>query len=71
MRSGSVTVNPIQVGILIFDDVELLDFAGPLEVFSLVATTKASGQDYLLEPFHVTTISEHGDRLQLGTVSRL
>lgn len=63
MRSGSVTVNPIQVGILIFDDVELLDFAGPLEVFSLVATTKGSGQDYLLEPFHVTTISEHGGQV--------
>lgn len=56
-------MEPIQVGILIFDDVELLDFAGPLEVFSLVATTKASGQDYLLEPFHVTTISQYGGQV--------
>ena len=30
------------VGILLFDDVEVLDFAGPFEVF---ATTRLSGTD--------------------------
>ena len=30
----------LNVGILIFDDVELLDFAGPFEVFSRTRRTK-------------------------------
>ena len=30
------------VGILIFDDVELLDFAGPYEVFSRTRTVKGT-----------------------------
>jgi hypothetical protein len=33
-------MNPtIQVGILVFDDVEVLDFAGPFEVFSRTRLT--------------------------------
>jgi transcriptional regulator GlxA family with amidase domain len=45
------------VGILIFDDVEVLDFCGPFEVF---ATTQYPGQDGPDErrPFHVITIAE-------------
>lgn len=40
------------VGILIFDDVELLDFCGPFEVFSV--TRLPSGEN----PFHVFTLAE-------------
>lgn len=46
------------VGILVFDDVEVLDFAGPFEVFS---TTRLPGQDSSDEndsPFRVVTIAE-------------
>ncbi|PSR25263.1 MAG: AraC family transcriptional regulator [Sulfobacillus thermosulfidooxidans] len=44
------------VGILIFDDVEVLDFAGPFEVFS-VAANPVTNQN----PFTVKTISENGE----------
>jgi transcriptional regulator GlxA family with amidase domain len=44
------------VGILLFNDVEVLDFAGPFEVFS-VATLPTSNE----KPFVVKTISENGD----------
>jgi len=40
------------IGILIFDDVEILDFAGPYEVFSV--TGKREGKGY----FNVFTVSE-------------
>lgn len=40
------------VAILIFDDVEILDFAGPFEVFAV--TDELRGH----EPFHVFTVSE-------------
>jgi len=40
------------VEILLFDDVELLDFAGPLEVFSVAG--RRSG----LEPYSVSTVAE-------------
>jgi transcriptional regulator GlxA family with amidase domain len=41
----------VDVGILIFDDVEVLDFAGPFEVFSV------AGRRAGLEPFHVYTMA--------------
>ncbi|KAA0560435.1 DJ-1/PfpI family protein [Bacillus sp. CH30_1T] len=44
------------VGILLFNDVEVLDFAGPFEVFS-VATLPNSNE----KPFIVKTLSENGD----------
>ncbi|KAA0564543.1 DJ-1/PfpI family protein [Bacillus sp. CH30_1T] len=44
------------VGILLFNDVEVLDFAGPFEVFS-IATFSNSNE----KPFIVKTISENGD----------
>jgi len=45
------------VGILIFDDVEVLDFAGPFEVFSTTRWPgKDSGEDEL--PFRVVIIAE-------------
>ncbi|MGF1515829.1 MAG: DJ-1/PfpI family protein [Elainellaceae cyanobacterium] len=40
------------VAVLIFDDVEVLDFCGPFEVFSV--TGKRNGSD----PFHVYTVGE-------------
>jgi transcriptional regulator GlxA family with amidase domain len=42
------------VGILLFDEVEVLDFAGPFEVFSV------SGRRNQLDLFHVVTVSERG-----------
>ncbi|WP_226528751.1 DJ-1/PfpI family protein [Metabacillus niabensis] len=44
------------VGILLFNDVEVLDFAGPFEVFS-ITTLPISNE----KPFIVKTISENGD----------
>ncbi|NER83004.1 MAG: DJ-1/PfpI family protein, partial [Leptolyngbya sp. SIO1D8] len=41
------------VAILIFDDVEVLDFCGPFEVFSV--TGKRNG----LDPFNVYTVAEY------------
>ena len=40
------------VAILIFDDVEVLDFCGPFEVFSV------STREHTLNPFHVHTVAE-------------
>ncbi|MGQ0649884.1 MAG: DJ-1/PfpI family protein [Gemmatimonadaceae bacterium] len=42
------------LGILLFDDAEVLDFAGPFEVFSVC------GRRSQLDPFHVVTVSERG-----------
>jgi len=48
----------ITVGILLFPDVEVLDFAGPYEVFSVAArvATKVLGFDG--PPFRVVTVAE-------------
>lgn len=53
--------NPIphSVGILIFDDVEVLDFCGPFEVFSVAARLTASGHQPDQPLFHVFTIAQH------------
>ncbi|MDU2064254.1 MAG: DJ-1/PfpI family protein [Sporomusaceae bacterium] len=48
-----------QVGILLFDEVEVLDFAGPFEVFSLARQPKSEFQ-----PFSVHTISEQGKMIK-------
>jgi transcriptional regulator GlxA family with amidase domain len=44
--------NPRNVAILIFNDVEVLDFAGPFEVFSIVGKRDGSN------PFNVYTVAE-------------
>jgi transcriptional regulator GlxA family with amidase domain len=44
--------------ILLFDEVEVLDFAGPFEVFSVC------GRRSQLEPFRVTTVSERGQSIR-------
>ena len=41
-----------RVGIFLFDDVEVLDFAGPFEVFSVTALENGE------RPFVVETVSE-------------
>jgi transcriptional regulator GlxA family with amidase domain len=46
------------VAILLFDDVEVLDFAGPFEVFSVC------GRRSQLEPFMVSTVSERGQAIR-------
>ncbi len=46
------------VGIYLFDDVEVLDFAGPLEVFSTASRVKTRLQPQTPSPFEVITISE-------------
>ncbi|PSL43245.1 AraC family transcriptional regulator [Salsuginibacillus halophilus] len=48
------------VGIYLFDDVEVLDFAGPYEVFSVAFTSSDQGHDPL---FEVLTISEQGEKV--------
>jgi transcriptional regulator GlxA family with amidase domain len=45
------------VGILIFDDVEVLDFAGPFEVFATTRPLDSGAQDDE-RPFRVLTIAE-------------
>jgi transcriptional regulator GlxA family with amidase domain len=47
----------MNIGILLFDEVEVLDFCGPFEVFSVAAQLgAASGGD---PPFTVFTLAEH------------
>ncbi|MBC9785071.1 DJ-1/PfpI family protein [Heliobacterium chlorum] len=43
------------VGIFLFDEVEVLDFAGPFEVFSLTTVPNTD-----IRPFKVETVSEKG-----------
>ena len=43
MSADSETSGPIHVGILIFEQVEVLDFAGPYEVFSRAPPRSRSG----------------------------
>jgi len=52
----------LQVGIFIFDEVEVLDFAGPFEVFSRTRLTPgvASRRSEETAPFHVFTVAAEG-----------
>ncbi len=45
------------VGIVIFDDVEVLDFCGPFEVFSVTRTNEAQRREKP-SPFEVTLVAE-------------
>lgn len=47
------------VGIYLFDEVEVLDFAGPFEVFSTASRVKARLQPDSPPPFTVFTLSDH------------
>ncbi|MGJ9460644.1 DJ-1/PfpI family protein [Oceanobacillus sp. CF4.6] len=50
-----MNANQWKAGIFLFDDVEVLDFAGPFEVFSVTALENGD------KPFVVKTISEKGN----------
>ena len=47
---------PLDVGILLFPEVEVLDFAGPFEVFSVAARLAARGGGHV--PFQVRTFAK-------------
>ncbi|MCL4455082.1 MAG: DJ-1/PfpI family protein [Deinococcus sp.] len=47
------------VGIYIFDDVEVLDFAGPFEVFSTASRVKSRLQPGFPKPFEVFTVADN------------
>lgn len=49
---------PSNVGILIFDDVEVLDFCGPFEVFSVTRREGVSTANEADRPFAVFTIAQ-------------
>ena len=49
-NAGEQTPSPREVQVLIFDDVEVLDFAGPFEVFNVTGLRSGSA------PFHVQTV---------------
>lgn len=49
------------VGILIFDDVEVLDFCGPFEVFSVTRRLGVPTTDETDNPFRVSLIAERAD----------
>ena len=51
--------NPCRVAILLFDDVEVLDFAGPYEVFT-TATRVHSREAAGAAPFQVCTVARSG-----------
>ena len=49
---------PITVGILIFDQVEVLDVAGPFEVFSVTRLNEKSNlEESSTSPFRVLLVS--------------
>jgi transcriptional regulator GlxA family with amidase domain len=48
----------LNVGIYIFDQVEVLDFAGPFEVFSTAARVKQRREPHAPSAFEVFTISD-------------
>lgn len=49
----------LNVGILLFDDVEELDFCGPFEVFSAASVVTARMRQREQGPFNVFTVAEH------------
>lgn len=60
-----------KIGILLFDYVDILDFAGPAEVLSLTAHNKAEQVITLYKkqllptrPFEVITITENGEKIK-------
>lgn len=59
INSGGVQMSQQKwrVGILLFDDVEVLDFAGPFEVFSVTVLENNE------KPFIVETVSEKGNTI--------
>ncbi|HEY2492526.1 MAG TPA: DJ-1/PfpI family protein [Paenibacillus sp.] len=54
-----------KVGIFLFDDVEVLDFAGPFEVFAVTVINRSTPDEFV--PFDVTTFSENGGTITART----
>ena len=52
-------LKPQTVGILIFNDVEVLDFCGPYEVFAATTLSQQEPAKEGIKPFDVLTIAEH------------
>ena len=52
--------SPRRIGILMFDGVEALDFAGPFEVFTTATRMQARLAPEAAAPFEVRTVSHHG-----------
>ncbi|HYD81562.1 MAG TPA: DJ-1/PfpI family protein [Paucimonas sp.] len=46
----------LHIGILVFPDVEVLDFAGPFEVFSVAARMALRRPEFSVAPFKVSTV---------------
>ena len=64
-----MTIAKQNVGIMLFDDVEVLDFAGPYEVFSrtrLEAGTE-SRRSYESAPFRVFTVASTNDPIRAAS----
>jgi transcriptional regulator GlxA family with amidase domain len=69
MTSLSVSNPPAEgaswnVGILVFDEVEILDFCGPFEVFAVTRLLDSNGKRTEKIPFNVKLISETGSKVQ-------
>jgi len=56
-------VNTLAVGIVLFEDVEVLDFCGPFEVFSVTRSDAGNGED-AAKPYAVHLIGETDDRVR-------
>lgn len=59
MSNPTPAAPPRQVSILIFDEAEVLDVAGPYEVFSV------AGRRHGLEPFRVSLVAEGPEKVSL------
>jgi len=57
-HAGLAAVTRRTVAVVLFDEVEVLDFAGPFEVFSVC------GRRSQLDPFDVFTVSERGQTIR-------
>ena len=55
-RTNAVTA-PCRIGIVLFTNVEVLDFAGPFEVFSVASRVALRDGDSAKAPFEVVTIA--------------
>ena len=65
-------MNQIHVGILLFDDVDALDFTGPYEVFNLTTYNDSDVNKLFMnkleiqeKPFIVSTVSEDGSSIKV------
>jgi transcriptional regulator GlxA family with amidase domain len=55
---------PVSVAIYVFPNVEVLDFAGPFEVFSTASRVHARRHPEALSPFEVFTVAQTAEAVQ-------